>query len=206
MSQIIYILTNESMPDLIKIGMTEERLEERVKELSRWAGVPLPFEIYFACEVENMRDVERSLHDAFLDYRINPKKEFFRLNPERVVSVLKLLQKKDVTPITDEFEEIEEKNAIEIAKERRSRFNFSLAKIPVGEFIEYYYDNNIRAIVTNDREINYNGEIASLNQVTLKLLKDSGRIWKSVQGPAFWLYQGERLDERRRRIEEQDEN
>lgn len=204
MAQIVYILTNEALPDLIKIGMTDERLEERVKELSRQTGVPLPFEVYFACEVENMREVERSLHDAFLDHRINPKKEFFRLSPERVVSVLKLLQKRDVTPVTDEFDGIEEKNALIIAKERRSRFNFNLADIQVGETIEYYYDNTITAVVVNEREINCNGEIGSLNQITLKLLKNSGRIWKSVQGPAFWLYKGETLDERRRRREDQE--
>lgn len=203
MSQIIYLLVNESMPDLIKIGMTDERLEERVKELSRQTGVPLPFEVYFACEVENMREVERSLHDAFLDHRINPKKEFFRLSPERVVSILKLLQKRDITPVTDEFDGAEEKNALNIAKERRSRFNFTLADIKVGETLEYYHDNTITAVVVNEREINCNGEIGSLNQITLKLLKNSGRIWKSVQGPAFWLYKGETLDERRRRQEDQ---
>ncbi len=202
MSQIVYILTNESMPDLIKIGMTDERLDNRVKELSRQTGVPLPFEIYFACEVENMREVEKSIHDAFSDHRINPKKEFFRLNPERVISVLKLLQQKDITPVFDEFEGNEEKNAVVMAKERRPRFSFSIAKIPIGETIEYYYDNQIKATVTNDNEIIHNGEQGSLNQITLKLLKNSGRVWKSVQGPAFWVYQGETLDERRRRIEE----
>ncbi len=204
MAQIVYILTNEALPDLIKIGMTDERLEERVKELSRQTGVPLPFEVYFACEVENMREVERSLHDAFLDHRINPKKEFFRLSPERVVSILKLLQKRDVTPVTDEFDGVEEKNALIIAKERRSRFNFTLADIQIGETLEYYYDNTITAVVVNEREINCNGEIGSLNQITLKLLKNSGRIWKSVQGPAFWIYKGETLDERRRRREDQE--
>jgi hypothetical protein len=106
--------------------------------------------------------------------------------------------------VTDEFEGAEEKNAVEIAKERRSRFNFSLAHIPAGETIEYYYDNAITATVINDREILCNGETNSLNQITLKLLKNSGRIWKSVQGPAFWVYQGETLDERRRRIEDQE--
>jgi hypothetical protein len=205
MSQIIYILTNESMPDLIKIGMTDERLDERVKELSRQTGVPLPFEVYFACEVENMREVEKSLHNAFSDHRINPRKEFFRLNPERVISILKLLQKKDVTPLTDEFEGREEKVALEIAKERRSRFNFTFAKIPIGAIIQYYYDENITCTVYSEREVSYQGQVTSLNQLTLKLLQNSGRKWKSVQGPAFWLFEGETLDERRRRIENSDE-
>jgi hypothetical protein len=70
MKQIVYILTNESIPDLVKIGMTDERLDERVKELSRQTGVPLPFEVYFACEVDDMRKVEKSLHDAFMDQRV----------------------------------------------------------------------------------------------------------------------------------------
>lgn len=202
MSKVIYILTNESMPNLIKIGMTDDRLENRVKELSRQTAAPLPFEIYYACEVENMEEVEKSLHDAFSDSRINPKKEFFRINPERVISILKLLAKKDITPKDDKFEEVEEKRAVEVAKERRSRFNFNLANIKVGSIIEYYYDTNIKAEVINDREIKLGEKIGSLNQITLDLLKNSGRVWKSVQGPAFWLFEGETLDERRRRIEE----
>ncbi len=202
MSKIIYILTNESMPDLIKIGMTDDRLENRVKELSRQTAVPLPFEIYYACEVDNMEEVEKSLHDAFSDSRINPKKEFFRINPERVISILKLLAKKDITPKDDEFEEVEEKRAVEVAKERRSRFNFNLANIKIGSIIEYYYDTNIKAEVINDREIKLGEKIGSLNQITLDLLKKSGRVWKSVQGPAFWLFEGETLDERRRHTEE----
>lgn len=203
MKQIIYLLTNESMPDLIKIGMTDERLEDRIKELSRHTGVPLPFEVYFACEVEDMRKVEKSLHDAFMDHRINPKKEFFKINPERVISILRLLQKEDVTPIIDEYEEVEEKKAVELAKERRSRFNFNFAQIPIGSEIQFYYDNTVTAKVLNEREIMLGGVTGSLNKITLDLLRGTGRIWKSVQGPAFWLYEGETLDERRMRLEVQ---
>jgi hypothetical protein len=41
--------------------------------------------------------VERQLHDAFGDNRINPRREFFRIDPERVVSALKLALIKEVT-------------------------------------------------------------------------------------------------------------
>jgi len=201
MSNIVYILTNEAMPDLVKIGKTDRELNIRVQEISRQTGVPLPFEIYFACEVDNMDIVESSLHDAFLDHRINPRKEFFRINPERIVSVLKLLQKEDITPKYDLLEDEQEKNAINIAKERRARFNFKFVDIAVGSELRFYYDENIICSVASDREVLYADETTSLNQLTLKLLKDTGRVWKSVQGPAFWMYEGESLDDRRRRLE-----
>ena len=50
---IVYALTNERMPDLVKIGIVERGdgevdLDKRVKELSRATGVPLPFEVHHA--------------------------------------------------------------------------------------------------------------------------------------------------------------
>ena len=45
MSNIVYIFINQSMPDMVKIGITDN-VERRVKELSGSSGVPLPFECY----------------------------------------------------------------------------------------------------------------------------------------------------------------
>jgi len=50
--EIIYILTNEAMPGYVKIGRTSD-LKERIRSLSRPSGVPLPFEVYYASEVED---------------------------------------------------------------------------------------------------------------------------------------------------------
>jgi len=48
MSKIVYILTNQSMPDTIKIGITDN-LERRMRELDK-TSTPLPFECYYAVE------------------------------------------------------------------------------------------------------------------------------------------------------------
>ncbi|NBO92714.1 MAG: GIY-YIG nuclease family protein, partial [Planctomycetia bacterium] len=48
MADIVYVLTNEAMPGLIKIGLTSDSVESRLTSLSSHTGVPLPFECYFA--------------------------------------------------------------------------------------------------------------------------------------------------------------
>ena len=52
---IVYVLTNEAMPGLVKIGYTTD-LKRRIKELSQPSGIPAPFECFFAVEVENPLD------------------------------------------------------------------------------------------------------------------------------------------------------
>ena len=76
MPEIVYLLTNPTMPDLVKIGRTND-LETRLRSLSTHSGVPVPFECFYACEVRDSVEVERALHEAFGDHRINPKREFF---------------------------------------------------------------------------------------------------------------------------------
>jgi hypothetical protein len=89
MNQIIYILTNEAMPRYVKISKTSTSLEQRIRELSASTSVPIPFTCFYACTVKDMAFVERQLHDAFDNNRINPRREFFQIAPERVIAALK---------------------------------------------------------------------------------------------------------------------
>ncbi len=198
MNNIVYILTNEAMPDLIKIGMTSLPLEQRVAELSRPTGVPLPFDVYYAVEVENMREVEDALHDAFLDVRINPRREFFKLNPERVISILKLFARKDITPINDITDSKEEEEALEHARKLRPKFNFLKVGIPIGSEIIFARDENIKAKVISEHKVEYNNETYSLSPLSQKLLGYS----RLVQGALYWKYENEILAQRRIRLEE----
>lgn len=52
MTEIVYILTNEAMPGLVKVGRTTTDLAGRIRALFQ-TGVPLPFELFFACEVND---------------------------------------------------------------------------------------------------------------------------------------------------------
>ena len=74
MSNIIYVLTNEAMPGLVKIGLTTDSVESRISQLSAHSGVPLPFECYFAAEVKDCAKLEKTLHQLFSEGRVNPNR------------------------------------------------------------------------------------------------------------------------------------
>ncbi len=202
MNEIIYILINEAMPGYVKIGKTSTSLEQRIRELSGSTSVPLPFTCYYACTVKDSAFVEHQLHDAFDNNRINPRREFFQISPERVVSALKLAEIENITPRKDFVESKEDQQALDKTRsEIRSRFNFDMVNISVGAELFFSRDENLKAKVVDNKHINFNNEITSLSTSAQKILGyDYG-----VQGTAYWMYEGETLDERRKRMETPEE-
>ena len=60
---LVYILTNPSMPDWVKIGFTDnEDIHQRLKELNSSTAVPLSFRVYATLAVENPREIEQHIH------------------------------------------------------------------------------------------------------------------------------------------------
>lgn len=59
-------------------------------------------------------------------------------------------------------------------------------------------DHSIKAKVVSNGNIEINGEVKSLSRAAQELL----HVNYPVQGPIFWIFEDETLDERRKRIEE----
>ena len=94
---IVYVLSNSAMPGLVKIGRTaHDDPQARLSQLYT-TGVPVPFDIEYACRVPNATEVERALHAAFAPQRINPRREFFEIDPDQAIAILKLLNVEDAT-------------------------------------------------------------------------------------------------------------
>ena len=74
----LYVLSNDQMRGLLKIGFTTRPVEERVVELNSGAGVPAPFVIegIFPSSAPEMH--EREVHDYLATTRL-PGREFFRV-------------------------------------------------------------------------------------------------------------------------------
>lgn len=90
---IVYVLTNPAMEGLVKIGITtRSTLENRMGELYS-TGVPVPFKCEIAVEVDDEMSVESVLHKAFAKFRVNPRREFFEVDPEDIKPLIALLGK-----------------------------------------------------------------------------------------------------------------
>lgn len=85
----IYVLSNKSMPGLVKVGMTAGDPKERAVQLST-TGVPEKFvvEMTWECEDKHLRKIEGDLHRALDDYRYSRNREFFSVDIEVVKSVV----------------------------------------------------------------------------------------------------------------------
>ena len=82
----IYAFSNQSMPDLLKLGTTSRTPEIRLGEANAsdtWRP-PTPYKIEFAKKVSNAKNKEKILHTLLADKRINPQREFFRVSIKEV--------------------------------------------------------------------------------------------------------------------------
>jgi len=192
---IVYVLTNPAMPDLVKIGITtRDKVDDRIKELFT-TSVPVPFDCEFACKVNDCSKVEKALQVAFGPNRIHPAREFFSIEPEQAIAVLKLISVEDVTPqvvkeIELEMDPQDAESSKRLKIKRRPPLNFEDMGIPIGSVLKYR-DDNIDVVVTSTRKVMYNDEEVSLTKATRII---QGNEY-DIQPTPFWFYNGVCLTE-----------
>lgn len=76
------------MPGYVKIGKTKNDPEERAAAL-HGTGVPVPFVVAYSELVSNCHAVERLVHERLAPFRVNDKREFFKISPREAIDVLK---------------------------------------------------------------------------------------------------------------------
>ncbi len=191
----VYVLTNAAMPGLVKIGMTEgeDDAKTRIGQLYT-TGVPLPFEIQYACRVDNPREVEQALHTAFGPNRINPKREFFRIDSEQAVVLLRLMHKPDATgELQGPVPNVDEASLTAAKQEsaRRPNLNFGEMGIPVGAILTLDSDPNVTAEVAGQRKVKWGEQETSLSMATQRALC----IEYAVRPAPHWRFNGKLLSE-----------
>ncbi len=191
----VYILTNESMPDIIKIGITDN-LFRRLKELDN-TSTPLPFECFYALEVEDAQSIEKLLHEAFDDKRVRQNREFFNCPPEQAKSALKIAEKmggRDVTPKEVVVETEQDRQALDSAKKKKGRVDyFGVLGINDGEILTFSKDQTITCEVKENGQVLFRDELTSLSGSALIIVSEMGYNWQQVRGAGYWCYKGTTL-------------
>ncbi len=210
---VIYILTNPSFPDFVKIGYATD-IEKRLKQLNRSETIPFAFRVFAVYEVEsNLTD--KVLHE--LIDKLNPDlrtvetfdgkervKEFYAMKPDEAYALLECIAKisgtldrlKRLTPEGHEI--LDEQIAEEVRKDaKRGPFRFSACHIPFGSKVVFVEDPSIVATVIDDRHIEYQGETTSVSALAQRIKGFD----HPVQGTLWFTYNGERLADLRDRIE-----
>ena len=190
---IVYVLTNPAMPGLVKIGRTDgDDVGVRLAQLYA-TGVPFPFSLEFACRVPNPDEVEEALHQAFAPNRVNPKREFFKIEATQAIAILKLLHVEDATQEVKHqpagVDAVDEEAARQY-RNRRPNLNFEEMGIPVGSMLTFTR-TNAPAEVIGPKKVRVNGQEMSLSAATKELL---GLDYPVAPGP-YWAFQGKPLQE-----------
>ncbi|MGV6838875.1 MAG: GIY-YIG nuclease family protein [Planktomarina sp.] len=202
---IVYVLTNPAFQNYVKVGKTTN-LEQRLRQLDN-TSVPLPFRCVYAVEVDDNAQVERLVHQAFADHRTRSTREFFEIDPQRVIAALKLTRGLDVTPKGDIAEDVEGIKAFERATRKpRKTYKFSDAGLKVGDTIYYANNEAITAQIVSEKKVMFEGKEASLSKSALTLLHRDGYTWQTVNGWQYWMSGGETIAERLARMLEDAED
>lgn len=202
---VIYILTNPSFPEYVKIGYADD-IDKRLQQLNRSECIPFAFRVYATYEV-NSRLSDLKIH-SIID-KLNPNlrsienfngkqriREFYAMSPEDAYSILEAIAEihgcadKLKRIAMDETQKQAEETAQEIDaehKERQSPFRFSMCGIQPGEEIEYCNNPEIKCTVVDDKTVSYQGQVYSLSALA-QLLTGSKY---SVAGPRYFKYRGE---------------
>ena len=193
------------MPNIVKIGKTErDDVRLRMDELYRGSngsesGVPYPFDLFYACEVDDVDKIEKGLHRLLDDYRFNKSREFFTIEPYKVKQALKdfsLEIKEIILDTQSKDKEVLEVITDEESRDRLQKFNFEKAKIKVGSKLYFVEDENIEAEVLDKTKIKCifnNEEIIDNSSAVAKIILNRKN---QPQGTLYWLFEGETLNQR----------
>ena len=210
---VIYILTNPSFPQYVKIGYASD-LQRRLRELNRSEALPYAFRAYAIYEVGH-KLTDKALHE--LIDQLNPDlrtietfngqrrtKEFFEMTPEDAYAILEAIARISGTSdrlhrVTPTGEQLEEEREAEETREasRKPPLRFSMIGLHPGDKVAFVGDPTKIATIVDDRRVEYEGVTTSLSALAAQLLGRKG----AVQGPLHFVYEGERLTERRSRME-----
>jgi len=85
--QYVYVMSNPSFTDLLKIGWTREHPNIRANDLNT-TGIPTPFVVEHVIITQDGSKLEKQIHNHIKTYRVNTNREFFKISKEKLTEIL----------------------------------------------------------------------------------------------------------------------
>jgi hypothetical protein len=203
----IYILTNPSFPDWVKIGMTDN-IDERLHSLNSKSAVPFPFHLHALMEFDDAYQAEQDIH--FLIDTINPGlrsraelpngkeriREFFNISPEKAEMIIKKYAEIKGVKTELKYGSLSQEQIQENEKTAKKQpATFYMLGIPVGSTLYYLRDKSITCIVRDSENgVTYNDQQRTLSSISKELLG------YAINGFMMFTYENETLWDRRIRL------
>jgi hypothetical protein len=161
-SGFVYLLSNPSMPNIVKIGSTERTIKERISELSSVTSLPTPFVVEYYLLVEDPICFEKNIHEELKEYRVNEKREFFQISVEEVIKKLHKLRSDSLVLEIQEWDE-------ETVDDFYSEVEWHLSKNRLGKTIDEI-----------EKKLKQLPEVAVVSMLE-KLFKEKPEIWRKLK-------------------------
>ena len=196
---VIYILTNPSFPQYVKIGYADD-VNKRLEQLNRSECIPFAFRLYAYYEV-SARLTDLKLHEM-ID-KLNPNlrsiddfngkkrvREFYAMDAHDAYSILETIA--EINGLKDKLHLVEPSEVDIKADEKATQIRIKRTTLPkmdwlmeqgivhVGDEIIVINHPEKKAIVVDSDNVNYKGEIMSFNQFGCKVTG-----WKAIQSYAL---------------------
>lgn len=205
---VIYILTNPSFPQYVKIGYAND-LKSRLKSLNRSECIPFAFRVYAYYKVpKRLTDLE--IH-KIID-TINPnlraietidgkerKREFYELSANDAYEILLGIAKingmeSNITLVEPTSKEIKEEEEAEEGRTKRvmtqlPRMDWLIEQgiVNIGDEVYIINHPDEVSVIKNAESVEYKGELMSFNQFGCKITG-----WKAIQIYAYMKKVGEK--------------
>lgn len=203
---VIYILTNPSFPDYVKIGYADD-VQKRLKELNRSECIPFAFRLYAYYEVPR-RLTDMKLHQM-IDM-INPnlrsieefdgktrKREFYNMSAADAYSILEIIAQITGSeenlvlkePSSKEIKNEEEAEEIRTKRNSLPKLDWMIEKgvVDVGDIICVISHPNEVATIIDGKHVEYKGETMSMNAFGCKVTG-----WTAIQSYALMRRVGDK--------------
>ncbi len=181
---IIYILKNPAFKDMVKIGITERDINQRLRELNN-TSVPLPFEVLYAAKVYDAKYVERLIHQLFHEDRVDSKREFFYTDPDKIIIAIKIANPSQILmdKTSSKTTQSTRKHTNTRKRKKEINFNFDMIGLKPGTTLHLKDYPNITCTVKSKNTVIYKDKEMSLSKAALET-----KIfpWRFIQGPKYW--------------------